>query len=369
MPGNAVLFCFEIGIQLRTNMKIFARVGVALACLCVSSVPAAAQDPLTQAKGLYDSASYTEALSALNEVGGTADVIEVEKYRALCLLALNRPKDAEQSLERLAMTRPLFTLDGADASPKLVALFQDVRKRTLPEASKQSYQRARAVFESGDMAEAARQFKDVIAMAEAASPDNAAMMGDLKMVSAGFLKLAEAALAPNPEVRATFAAPAVDPPATSTAPATEKAPIVTTAAPNNIVPTTTSARPTTPVTAVPPTEALTAAARARIAVMAGGRIYDASDTIVKAAAAIARPIPKWDRPSALNFAAFQGLLQIIVAEDGSVAEATMLKAINPAYDRLLMDTAKNWRFHPATLGDQAVRYRLTYSIEMPAVKR
>jgi hypothetical protein len=71
----------------------------------------------------------------------------------LCLLALNRPKDAEQSLERLAMTRPLFTLDGADASPKLVALFQDVRKRTLPEASRQFYQRARASFESGDMAE------------------------------------------------------------------------------------------------------------------------------------------------------------------------------------------------------------------------
>jgi hypothetical protein len=341
------------------NMKLAAPVAVALACLCFSSVPAGAQDSLTQAKGLYDSASYTEALSALNEVGGTADVIEVEKYRALCLLALNRPKDAEQSLERLAMTRPLFTLDGADASPKLVALFQDVRKRTLPEASKQSYQRARAVFESGDMAEAARQFKDVIAMAEAASPDNTAMMGDLKMVSAGFLKLAEAALAPKPEVRATLPAPAVEPQATFTAPATAK----------DIVPATTAAVTNTPVTAVPRTGALAAAARARIAAMAGGRIYDASDTMVKAAAAIARPIPKWERPSALNFAAFQGLLQVIVAEDGSVADTTMVKAINPAYDRLLMDAAKNWRFHPATLGDQAVRYRLTYSIEMPAVKR
>src|SRR3954471_4004819 len=173
------------------NMRIAARVALALACLCASSAPARAQDSLTHAKGLYDSASYAEALSALNEVGGAADVIEVEKYRALCLLALNRPKDAEESLERLAMTRPLFTLDGSDASPKLVTLFQDVRKRTLPEASKQLYQRARTSFEHGDMAEAARQFKDVIAMAEAASPDNAAMMGDLKLVSAGFLKLAE----------------------------------------------------------------------------------------------------------------------------------------------------------------------------------
>jgi hypothetical protein len=340
-------------------MKIAVRIGVALACLCFSPVPARAQDSLTHAKGLYDSASYTEALSALNDVGGTADVIEVEKYRALCQLALNRPKDAEQSLERLAMTRPLFTLDGADASPKLVALFQDVRKRTLPEASKQFYQRARTSFESGDMAEAARQFKDVIAMADAVSSDNAAMMGDLKMVSAGFLKLAEEALAPKPEVRATPAAPAVPAPATLTAPATAK----------DIVPATTAAVTNTPATAVPRIEALSVAARASIAAAAGGRIYDASDTTVKAATTIARPIPKWERPSALNFAAFEGLLQVIVAEDGSVAGVTMVKAINPAYDRLLMDAAKNWRFQPATFGDEAVRYRLTYSIVMPAAKR
>jgi outer membrane biosynthesis protein TonB len=248
-------------------------------------------------------------------------VIEVEKYRALCLLALNRPKDAEQSLERLAMTRPLFTLDGADASPKLVALFHDVRKRTLPEASKQSYQRARATFENGDMAEAARQFRDVIAMAEEAAPDNMVMMGDLKMLSAGFLKLAEAALAPNPEVLPRPGAPSVAAPAASTAPATSK------------------------------------------------KIYEASDTMVKAATAIARPIPKWERPSALNFATFEGLLQVIVAEDGSVADVVMVKPINPAYDRLLVDAAKNWRFHPAILGEENVKYRLTYSILMPAAKR
>lgn len=318
-------------------MKLAARVGSALAFLCFAALPIEAQDLLTRAKGLYDSASYTEALSALNEVGGTADVIEVEKYRALCQLALNQPKDAEQSLERLAMTRPLFTLDGADASPKLVALFHDVRKRTLPEASKQSYQRARVTFEKGDMAEAARQFRDVIAMAEEASSDNAVMMGDLKMLSAGFLKLAEAALAPKPDARATPAA----------------LPVAATAIP-------------TPATSKAPSGD---AARARFGAMTGAKIYEASDTTVKAATAIARPIPKWERPAALNFAAFDGLLQVIVAEDGSVDDVSMVKPINPAYDRLLMDAAKNWRFHPATLGEETVKYRLTYSILMPAARR
>src|SRR4051812_8958111 len=137
-------------------MKAIPYFGIGVLCVTFCAAPAAAQDSLVHAKGLYDSASYSEALSALNQVAATVDVVEVEKYRALCLLALNRQKDAEQSLERLALARPLYTLDGSDASPKLVALFQDVRKRTMPEASKQAYQRARASFEKGEMAEAAQ---------------------------------------------------------------------------------------------------------------------------------------------------------------------------------------------------------------------
>ena len=305
-------------------MKILARLAIALACLCAYAAPAASQDLLVQARGLYDSASYHEALSALSQLGSAGDVTEVEKYRALCLLALDRPKDAEESLEHLAMARPLFTFDGSDSSPKLVAMFENVRKRTLPEAAKQTYERARASYEKGDFAEAARQFRDVMAMAEGAPASSAALdalMGDLKMLAAGFAKLTEAALLPTPALRA----PAPVRPAAASA----------------IVP------------------AVAAAATA------SERIYNASDTRVKAPIATSRQIPTWERPAALNFATLQGLLEIIVGEDGSVVGETMLKVINPAYDQLLMEAARTWRFQPATLDDRPVKYRMTLSIVVP----
>jgi outer membrane biosynthesis protein TonB len=344
-------------------MKTVTCLGMALAFLCSWAEPLGAQDPLTQAKGLYDSASYTEALSALNEIASTADVIEVEKYRALCLLALNRPQDAEKSLEHLATTRPLFTLDGSDASPKLVALFQDVRKRTLPDAAKQTYQHGRTSFEAGNMAEAARQFKDVISMAEAAPRETAASMEDLKMLSVGFLKLAETALTPTPEVRAAAPPPPAAPAATPGV-----APAVTAgAAPSGINATATPPATTSSTTPVrPPSRAATlvAAARARDAA-AGGRIYDASDTTIVPPKAISRPVPTWDRPRSLRSFAFQGLLEVIVAEDGTVFDTTMVKLINPVYDQELMTAAKKWRYEPAKLEGRGVKFRLTYSFNIP----
>src|SRR5581483_8866798 len=153
--------------------------------------------------------SYSEALSILNDIGpdANADVVQVDTYRALCLLALGRAKEAEASLEHLALNRPLYTFD-SDASPKLVSMFQDVRRRTLPEAAKQTYQHARESFEKGDMPEASRQFKIVIALADTAPPDAAPMLADLKMLATGFVRLTE----PPP---AASAAPAAAPPTTA----------------------------------------------------------------------------------------------------------------------------------------------------------
>jgi TonB family protein len=342
-------------------MKAIPYFGIGVLCISFYAGPAAAQDSLVHAKGLYDSASYSEALSALNQVAATVDVVEVEKYRALCLLALNRPKDAEQSLERLALAHPLYTLDGSDASPKLVALFEDVRKRTMPEASKQAYQRARADFENGDMAEAAQQFRDVLTMANAASPESAVMLEDLKMVSAGFLKLAEAALAAKSETRVVSTLAVTPTPTPPTPLPTGVGAAVPGGKPLLTVPGSSKSSPRANVVA---------AARARnAAALPGERIYEASDSTVKPAVSLSRPIPVWERPSALKFAAFQGILEVIVAEDGSVADASMIKPINPAYDRILLDAAQKWRFQPATIGDQRVRYRMTYSIVTPAASR
>ena len=171
-------------------MRTIARL-LSFAAVAALAINTAAQEELTQAKGLYESASDTEALAALNQIENPADVVEVETYRALRFLALGRSKEAEQSLETLALSRPFHTFDDSDASPRLVRLYQDVRRRTLPEASKQIYQRARASFDNGDMTDAARHFKDVVALADSVPQEHAALMAELKMLAAGFVRLTE----------------------------------------------------------------------------------------------------------------------------------------------------------------------------------
>src|SRR5688572_1275472 len=103
------------------------------AVLCVTtSVSTNAQEPpLTRAKQLYENASYSEALAVLAQEGVSADLVEAETYRALCFLALGQPRDAERALEQLVLAKPFATLDPASVSPRIVSLFDDVRKRTI----------------------------------------------------------------------------------------------------------------------------------------------------------------------------------------------------------------------------------------------
>jgi TonB family protein len=322
-------------------MRIIGRLGIALASVAVLSTRAPAQDPLSQAKSLYDAASYTEALAVLNQIETTADVVELEKYRALCWLALGRPKDAEQSLEHLAMTRPLYTLEGTDASPKLVTLFQAVRRRTLPEASKQMYEGARASFNRGDMAQASKQFKDVIALADTAPQEHAALMAELKMLATGFAQLSEAA-----------ALKAAVPPAGSAPPVAASTPPPAAPSPN-APPAGSPSRAEAPAVATNASKAPGA-----------DPVYDASDTTVTAPVSAGRPVPAWVRPEALRYFAFQGLLEVVVDEQGRVATARMAKPITPTFDRLLLAAAKEWRYEPATLAGRPVKYRLTYQYSL-----
>jgi outer membrane biosynthesis protein TonB len=305
------------------EMKITRQLVVALACVGALSRPVAAQDPLSDAKRSYDAASYSEALTALDKVTATGDVVEVEKYRALCFLALGRPKDAEGSLERLVMARPLFTLDDNDASPKLVALFNVVRKRVIPEAAKQVYQRARANFDSHNMAEANKGFKEVIALADMVPVDQDVVMGELKVLASGFVGLTDA-LGAKPEA----------PP---------------TPAPGRSAPAAAAAVPTPTVVTTAPSLDTT---------------YDASDTTVIPPVAINRSIPTWTRPELLRYTAFQGLLDITVGEQGNVIAATMLKPFQSTYDSELVSAAKKWKFRPATLAGRPVKYHLSYPISI-----
>jgi len=56
----------------------------------------------------------------------------IEEYRAFCLLALGRTAEAERAMEAVVAAAPSFRPTDADLSPRVRAVFSDVRRRTLP---------------------------------------------------------------------------------------------------------------------------------------------------------------------------------------------------------------------------------------------
>ena len=99
-----------------------------LIVLCASDAYAD-QEMLASAKSLYESASHQAALSELGAIDSTELVDVVDTYRALCFLGLGRVGDAEQTLGLIVTRKPLLVLSDADYSPRIVALFRDVRRK------------------------------------------------------------------------------------------------------------------------------------------------------------------------------------------------------------------------------------------------
>src|SRR5262249_18802697 len=125
-----------------------------LAAVCAGSAVGALGD-LDRAKALYASASYEEALSVLSALPSTEDIEQISEYRALCLLALDKTNEAEQVLERLVVQSPLFVMSSEDVSPRLVDLFDEVRRRTLPNVVQSRYLKAKEAY-------SARQFEAAV---------------------------------------------------------------------------------------------------------------------------------------------------------------------------------------------------------------
>ena len=72
-------------------------------------------------------------------------------------------------------------------------------------------------------------------------------------------------------------------------------------------------------------------------------------------------------PLADVFAVHAGIVEILVDEVGEVITAKTVVAVNAAYDRLALATARSWRYRPATLDSVAVKYRTI--VQLPAKPR
>ena len=289
---------------------------------CVAAVTvAAAQDQLNAAKDLYASAAYEEALTTLTRLheggaaGGASD--QVEQYRAFCLFALGRSAEAQAVAEALIKKSPLVEIDAADASPRIVAMFTDVRKRLLPALIREQYRSGRAAVEKKEYSSAQSEFTRVRQMLDEADKIGVKddTLGDLRVLVDGFAELVQSA-----QVRATppaAAAPAAPANLTADAPASGAAPSPTPA-----------------------------------------RIYSGAMDGIVAPVVLRQDVPRLPRElvGMLSGGTKTTILDIVIDENGNVERAVVRQSTIRMYDTLLTNATKNWKYRPAMKGDKPVKY-------------
>lgn len=190
-------------IRLAETAGVCCLVGLVLATTSVTSgqVP----DPVTRAKALYAEAAYDEALVALKGSEGS----EAHQYRALCLIALGRTQDAERALESLVAAAPTYTVSSAELPPRMVAMFEQTRKRVMPALVKKLFTEARADFQARNMAAARDKFEQVLVLAGdpvmASSPEAV----DLQLLVGSYIDIVKNSAPSSPAATPSRAASAV----------------------------------------------------------------------------------------------------------------------------------------------------------------
>lgn len=291
---------------MRMNLRM------ALACaMCVAMCAALSADDaqLDRAKELYRTAAYDEALGVLDAIRATApstDVLEVNEYRVFCLVALDRKDDARNAIAALISADPFYELSEAQASPRVRAVFKEVRKSLLPALVQTAYANAKAAFDRKDP-ESAAGFERVLTLLRDPDLSSNSDLGDLAVVAAAFRDLSAArelaaAAAPSP-------APARDNSAAAESAAAAKSPeppVYRDGAPNLVPPAIISQT-------LPPTH------------LAERRLWT-------------------------------GAIEVLIDETGKVLSARMAMPVQPTYDRQLLQAALNWKYRPATKDGTPARF-------------
>jgi hypothetical protein len=261
---------------------------------------------LPSAKNLYASASYEAALLELSVTGPKDDADEVDVYRALCFLALDRQREAEQTLENIVTRTLQYAITEAEYSPRLVAMFRTVRKRALPVAARQLYSAAKVEYDGKNYALAEAKFKQLFSvLSDPDVSDQAGTLTDLRELADGFLKLSAQ------KVLDVRAAP------------------------------------------VEPTPSVAAAAQASLPA------YTAVDAGIREPSIIDQTMPAWIPPNQwpyLRARTLSGRLELMIDEQGAVERAILVESIWPIYDGALLRAAKRWRYHPAQMDGKPVKF-------------
>ncbi len=320
--------------------------------LALAAAPASAQAPLAAALELYAAASYDEALAALDNVRQTQptadDLVTIERHRLLCLVALGRTAAAQDVVAGLLDARPEFVLTAGEASPRVRAVFDTARARVLPDLARRRYADAKRAFDAGDFAAAHDEFSRVTALLANPAVASAASAADLQTLATGFLQLSAASLERTRAVRD----PATVQAATQVVELSSTRPL---AAPSLAVPVVAEAPPP-PEVESPRFTPL------------GIFTYDWRDTDVAPPVPLAQPLAGWwgtmGEPAE---GTPLGSIEVQINESGVVTDARIYQSVNRVYDHVLVESAKQWRFRPATKDGRPVKYRRVSAVVSGAV--
>jgi hypothetical protein len=312
-----------------------------------------AQDTLGAAKDLYASAAYEDALSTLSRVDGGSsapDVArQVDEYRAFCLYALGRTREAESVAESMIRKEPLTRLGAVDASPRLELMFADVRKRLLPSLIRERFRTARSALDQKSFSAAEPPLTEarlMIVEAEKLGVKDDGL-GDLSVLVDGFLQLIRSTADQRASAQPAPAAPSV-------------APAAPPAAPRPVAPSPVRIAASRPVAASPAPAPPQGAVPAPAAV-GDERVYSVDDEGVTPPLALDQRMPAMTPEMQMITKALKtsGILDIVIDENGRVVESTIRQSLNSSFDTLIVRTSRRWKYRPAMKDGVAVRYLKT----------
>jgi tetratricopeptide (TPR) repeat protein len=265
---------------------------------------AAAQDALEEAKSQYSAAEYEAALSTLTRAAEVRPVnrVELEQYRAFCLIALGRPADAERAIAALVSADPMYVPSESVASPKVLTLVSEMRRKELPAVARQLLDDGRVAFKEKDFVEAQQHFDLLREVLEDPAMKGRPESEDLRMLADGFAALTVAVAAP---------APAPAPAAAAPAPA--------------------------PVQA---------------------------DTVTEAVA-LEQEVPVWIPPNPIaGSREYSGAIKVLIGADGRVKSTTIERPTHPSYDARLVHRSRQWLYKPATRNGEAVESERVIAVKL-----
>ena len=260
-----------------------------------------AADALDPVRQLYASAEYEEALTALGRLQSEtpASGLEIDRYRALCLIALNRDSEADRVIESIVAADPLYQPSASDASPRVRTAFSAVRERVLPAVARSLYLEAKAAYDRKAYADAAQALERTVRVIDTIESPAKNELADLRVLASGFLDLSKAAAAP----------PA---PAAPAAPATPE------------------------IAAPPPAPAGPAAANTGLVVL------------------------KQDLPplpfsiAALGSGEYRGWVELQIDEGGNVTSARIIQTVHAIYDPVLLKAVREWKYEAPRVSGKPV---------------